>query len=100
MLDVPAVIRGKVGESKPSEEETFTVVVNADEALIVLAASVGSGQKLVMVNGGTKEEREVQVAHRGPVHAGMNMVVIEFMRPAREFWHVSSPPESWRTLRA
>jgi hypothetical protein len=98
-LEVPVVIRGKSEYQKPSEEETFTLVVNALGALILLAASVGLGQMSVMVNGETKEEREAQVAYRGPVHAGMNMVAIEFMRPAREFWHVSFPPESWRTLR-
>jgi hypothetical protein len=100
LLDLPVIIEGELGNHEHFQEETFTVVVNAHGAVIMLAATVGLGQNLVVVNLKTQEHLEGRVVQRGPEYGGMTKVAIEFMRPAPEFWHIPSLPESWKASRA
>jgi hypothetical protein len=98
LLDVPLVVRGESAENQPFREETYTLVVSAHGALVVLAAKVAVGQKLLVMNPRTWEEREGKVAFFGSTHAGLTKVAIEFSQPSPEFWPVGSPPHDWKTL--
>ncbi len=93
LLDVPLVIRGESPENKPFREETFTISVSATGALVVLAAAVVLGQRLVLVNLETRAEREGRVARLGSPYGGLAQVAVEFVDPAPEFWAVALPPE-------
>ena len=97
LIDVPLMISGKSADQKPFREETFTVTVSAHGALVMLAARVDLGQKLVLMNPSNWDEREGRVAYMGKVHAGLAQVAIEFARPSPEFWPISSPPANWKT---
>ncbi len=100
LLDVPLIVRGETPELQPFQEETFTIVVSAHGALLVLATKVAPGQKLLLMNPQTWDEREGRVAYSGSPYGGLAHVAIEFTRPAPEFWPVSSPPEDWKSPRA
>lgn len=95
LLDVPVVIRGESTEKCAFREETFTVTISAHGALVMLEASVSLGQKLLVMNSTNHEEREGRVAFKGPAHAGLAQVGVEFTQPAPEFWQLDSPPPSW-----
>jgi hypothetical protein len=95
ILDVPLVIRGEAADKKIFQEETFTLIVNAHGAQLMLETKVALGQRLVVVNPKNWDECEGKVAFVGPSFAGLARVGIEFTRPAPEFWSIDSPPADW-----
>lgn len=96
LMDFPVVICGQSGDQRTFREETFTVTVSAHGALLMLAANVSLGQKIVVINPSNSDEREGRIAYRGPIHAGLSQVAVEFNNPAPEFWPVSPPPPDWK----
>ena len=98
LLDVPLIVRGETADSHSFQEETFTVTVSAHGALLVLAARVALGQKLLLTKPKTWEEQEGRVAYLGPPYAGLSQVGIDFARPAPEFWPITTAPDDWKTL--
>jgi len=96
ILDVPLVIRGEAADRKIFQEETFTLIVNAHGAQLMLETKVTLGQRLVVLNPVNWDECEGRVAFVGPPYAGLARVGIEFTRPAPEFWSISSPPADWK----
>jgi hypothetical protein len=97
LMDVPIVIRGESPDRQSFQEETFTVTVSAHGALLMLATQVRLGQKLLLLNPANWDEREGRVAYRGPVHAGLAQVGIEFTQPSPDFWPIGSPPPDWKS---
>jgi hypothetical protein len=95
ILDVPLVICGEADGDRPFREETFTITVNAHGGLLVLEHRVALGQKIVLMNPKTWDEREATIASLGPPYAGLSTVGFQFAKPAPEFWAVSSPPPDW-----
>jgi hypothetical protein len=96
LMDLAVIIEGESQNQKPFREETFTVVVNAHGAVIMLAAIVDLGQDLIVVNSETREQLEGRVVERGAPYGGMTKVAIEFAHPAPEFWHIPAIPKSWK----
>ncbi len=94
LVDMPVVVRGH-SDSRAFQEETFTVTVSAHGALLMLEARVALGQKLIVMNPKNSDEREVRVAYKGAVHAGLAQVAVEFANPSPEFWQMDSPPQNW-----
>lgn len=95
-MDFPVVICGQSGDQRTFREETFTVTVSAHGALLMLAANVSLGQRIVLINPSNRDEREGRIAYRGPIHAGLSQVAVEFNNPAPEFWPVSPAPPDWK----
>ena len=96
LLDVPVVICGQSGDQQTFREETFTVTVSAHGALLMLAENVKLGQMITLINLSNSAQREGRVAYRGPTHAGLSQVAVEFSRPAPEFWPISPAPPDWK----
>ena len=80
LIDVPLVIRGESAEQKQFREETFTISVSAYGALIVLAAKVSLGQRLMLLNPETRAEREGRVARFGARYGGLAQVAAWSLR--------------------
>jgi hypothetical protein len=87
---VPLVIRGGSPGTKIFWEDTFTVDVSAHGALIILAAKVGIGQKLVLMNPANWQEEHVRVARLGTFDGTRTQVAVEFMHAVPNFW----PPDA------
>jgi hypothetical protein len=96
--DVPLVVSGETAGKKAFREDTFTLVVNAHGALVVLAAKVAMGQRVLVMNAKTLEQREGAVAYFSSPYAGLTNVGIEFAQPSPEFWPVGSPPDDWKLI--
>ena len=94
LLDVALMVRGESIEGKTFQEETFTISVSAHGALLVLAAKVAVGQRLVLMNLQTHTEKEGRVARFGSPYGGLAQVGVEFAGPAPEFWYDDYPASS------
>jgi PilZ domain len=95
LMTVSVRIRGTDAQSKPFEEETATLAINAHGALILMQARVTSGSKVFMQYNTTKQEQECHVVFLGPVRSGKAEVGLEFTVPCPTFWRVAFPPEDW-----
>jgi hypothetical protein len=96
LMDVPVVVCGESGDSQAFREETFTVTVSAHGALLMLAAKVALGQTIRVINPFNRDERECKIAYRGPIHAGLSQVAVEFSKPSPEFWPIDPAPADWK----
>lgn len=89
---VPLVVRGASAGNKTFWEDTFTVNISTHGALVVLAAKVGVGQKLVLMNPENWQEEDVRVARLGTFDGTRTQVGIEFMQAVPDFWPASATP--------
>jgi hypothetical protein len=95
LLDVPVAIWGESPDEQTFREETFTVTVSAHGALVMLAAKVLVGQRVVLRKLTDSIEIRGRIADVGMPHAGLTQVGIELDQPSPEFWPVSPPPTDW-----
>lgn len=94
-LKMPVWVYGCGPDSEPFLQETHTLNVSAHGALITLATAVELGQRLVITNLRTQEERLCRITYVGRTEKGRTEVGIEFINAATKFWHVAFPPEDW-----
>jgi hypothetical protein len=90
---VPVVVRGGSPEGRGFLEVAFAISISAHGALVVLAARVGVGQALVLMNPRNREERDVRVTRIGCFDGKATGVGIEFINPAPDFWQIGAPPQ-------
>lgn len=83
---VPVFVYGYTSE-EPFHQETNTLQVNANGGLLRLDADVQHGQKLLVMNRVTQEERECYVVSltKRPKHADLR-VGVAFAKSAPGFW--------------
>ena len=85
-LALPVVVRGVSLDTKPFQEEAFTLSVSAHGALVALTTTVTLGQALFLRNPQTQEEVGAWVTRFGPPRGGFAQVGIELVHPDVEFW--------------
>ncbi len=90
-LRVPVMVYGWARDQGTFHEGTAMLLVNAGGGLLPLAAKIGLGETILLVNKSTREEQACRVAYVGPEVAGESRVGIAFKRPAPSFWKVSRP---------
>ncbi len=85
------LVYGHASDDEPFYEETKTLQVNVNGALITMAMGVKRGQRLLLANGVTEKEQECYVVHLGPKHLNKKTdVAIEFTQPAPDFWRTET----------
>jgi hypothetical protein len=95
LLQIPIQVRAQFEGDEPITEETNTLVVNADGALIGLAMRVKPGQKVLLRNWSSAKEQECRVVHVRTKPIGKNEVGVAFPSPMPKFWGVAFPPPDW-----
>jgi hypothetical protein len=85
-LALPVIVRGVSLDTKPFQEETFTLSVSAHGALVALTTTVTLGQALFLRNPTTQEEVGAWVTRFGPPRGGLAQVGIELVEADAEFW--------------
>lgn len=93
-INMPVLVRGKSG-NQPFEEQAFTVSVNANGCMILLARPVTRAQQLSLVNPKTTEELPCTVVYLGRKMEGNTEVGVEFAEASPLFWRITFPPEDW-----
>lgn len=91
--NVTLVVCGLSAKNKGFQEETSTLSINDHGALVALATEVRLGQRLVVMNPQTWDERTGCVTRLGALEGGRTQVGIEFAELAPEFWPVGAPPK-------
>jgi hypothetical protein len=90
-LSIPVRVYGRTPENHPFREVTVAKMVNLNGGIVPIAPPLQSGQKVLLVNGYTNEEREARVVYVRGAGQGKNNVAIEFTKPCGDFWHVFTP---------
>lgn len=90
-LSIPVRVYGRTPEDHPFREATVTKAVNLHGGLLPLAPRVKRGQKVLLVNGYTDEEREARIVYVAGKGSGKKRVAIEFTDAKGDFWHVFTP---------
>jgi hypothetical protein len=85
-LALPLIVRGVSLDTKPFQEETFTLSVSAHGALVALTTTVTLGQALFLKNPNTQEEVGAWVTRFGPPRGGLAQVGVELVQADAEFW--------------
>jgi len=98
-LEVPVSVAGaRPIESKDKRElfteETITVLVFKDGAVIQLSAAVTVGQLLFLTEKKSKKEVVCQVVHKRSHRPTSCFVELEFTEPEENFWGVSFPAQA------
>jgi len=91
-VNVTLVICGSP-EDQRFQEETSTLSINDHGALVVLATEVTLGQRVLLMNPQTWNERAGRVTRLGAIDGGRTQVGIEFAEPAPGFWPLGAPPK-------
>jgi hypothetical protein len=95
VMRIAVRVSGQNNVGSRFEEETHTLVINTNGALILLSTPVSKGQALKLVNTGTNDATGCVVAHIGQ-HQGSRLEVgVGFSVPNPKFWHVVFPPPDW-----
>jgi hypothetical protein len=95
-VSVHVVILWREANNDLASEQTTTLMVNADGALISLRTTAGINQILTLRNSVTMEERSCRVVDLSSVDKlGMTSVGVKFIEPAPRFWHIAFPPLDW-----
>jgi hypothetical protein len=91
-LNIPVRVYGRTPDNLPFLDVTVTNAVNIHGGLLPLAPLVKCGQKLLLVNASTEEERECRVVTvRSPRGGKPKIVGVEFTKSSNgdgDFWHV------------
>src|SRR5580692_1266881 len=88
ILSFPVVVRAQFEGEDYSSEQSRTLVVNANGALIALASKVKPGQRLILKNLVSGNEEPCSVVHVGERNSEKAEVGVEFVAPAPRFWNI------------
>ncbi len=89
---IPVKVYGRTPRNRPFRDVTASMAVSLYGGLLDMKPRVKLGQKILIVNSFTEEERECRVVYVDSKHRGRRKVAVEFANAAGDFWHVYSTP--------
>ncbi|MGH9681932.1 MAG: hypothetical protein ACRD4Y_18455 [Candidatus Acidiferrales bacterium] len=92
---VPLSVSGKTDNMVPFEEESFTIAVNPEGALLLLRNKVTKGQCLTLSQANTGQRELCIIANVKTNPDGYTFASVVFPKRHPEFWHVTFPPNDW-----
>jgi hypothetical protein len=92
-LDISVYVYGHGPGTEPFHEETHTLNVNANGALLLLSVPVSAGQTLLLTNQLTQREQNCRVVFLGTKRSRTVEAGIAFPETNPDFWQTHSPPE-------
>src|ERR1700684_191541 len=90
-LTIPVRVYGRTPRNHPFRDVTATMAVSLYGGLLDMKPRVKLGQKILIVNSFTEEERECRVVYVDSKQRGRRKGAGEFSRADGDFWHVYSP---------
>jgi hypothetical protein len=85
-MRVPVFVYGRGASEEPFHEETTSLVVNANGALLALAHPVVPGETLLLTNPATRAEQSCRVIHLRATQSHESEVGVAFENPSADFW--------------
>lgn len=89
---IPVKVYGRTPRNHPFRDVTATMEVSLHGGLLDLKPRLKLGQKVLVVNTFTNEERECRVVYFDSKQRGRRKVAVEFANGDGDFWHVYTPP--------
>src|ERR1700686_5824215 len=89
---IPVKVYGRTPRNCPLRDITGMMGVSLCGGLLDMKPRVKLGQKILIVNSFTEEERECRVVFVDSTHRGRRKVAVEFANADGDFWHVYSAP--------
>ena len=89
---IPVKVYGRTPRNHPFRDVTATMAVSLYGGLLDMNPRVKLGQKILIVNSFTEEERECRVVYIDSKQRGRRKVAVECANVDGDFWHVYSPP--------
>ena len=89
---IPVKVYGRTPRNCPFRDVTATMAVSLYGGLLDMKPRVNLGQKILIVNSLTEEERECRVVFVDSTHRGRRKVAVELANADGDFWHVYSAP--------
>jgi hypothetical protein len=90
-LTIPVRVYGRSPRNHPFRTATATMTISKYGGLLDMKPRVKLGQRILIVNSFTEEERECRVVYVDSKQRGRRKVAVEFSRTEGDFWHVYSP---------
>ena len=91
-LTIPVKVYGRSPRNHPFRSATATMTISKYGGLLDMKPRVKLGQRILVVNSFTDEERECRVVYVEPKQRGRRKVAVEFSNAEGDFWHVYSAP--------
>jgi hypothetical protein len=95
---IPVKVYGHTPRNCPFRDVTATMAVSLYGGLLEMKPRVKLGQKILIVNSFTEEERECRVVFIDSKPGGRRQVAVEFAKAGGDFWHVYGPPVLLKTV--
>jgi hypothetical protein len=95
LIAVPISVVFSRPSQKPVTEKTYTLVVNAHGALLLLSMKLSAGDSITLTNPQTDEQQPARVVYLGPQQSDKQEIGIEFVKPSPLFWRIAFPPSDW-----
>lgn len=89
---IPVKVYGRSARNHPFRDITATMAVSLYGGLLEMKPRVKLGQKILVVNTFTQEERECRVVYVESKQRGRRKVAVEFASANGDFWHVYNEP--------
>jgi hypothetical protein len=93
LMRVPVHVAGVSAANAPFNEDTFTEMINAHGALILVSCTLAKGQKLTLENTRTGAALECVVVFVD--RRDLHRVGVSFVLACADFWQVTFPPADW-----
>ena len=93
---IPVKVYGRTPRNCPFRDVTATMTVSLYGGLLDMKPRVKLGQKILIVNSFTEEERECRVVFVDSTHRARRKVAVEFANADGDFWHVYSAPVAFK----
>jgi hypothetical protein len=90
-LSIPVKVYGRSPRNHPFRAVTATMTISRYGGLLDMKSRVKLGEKILIVNSFTQEERQCRVVYVEPKQPGRRKVAVEFSNADGDFWHVYSP---------
>jgi hypothetical protein len=89
---IPVKVYGRTPRNHPFRDVTATMAVSLYGGLLDMMPRIKLGQKILIVNSFTEEERECRVVYVDSKQRSRQKVAVEFANADGDFWHVYSSP--------
>jgi hypothetical protein len=90
-LRIPVVLSGRDESGAEFQEETFTLILLPQGAVIPMRRKMRAGDRMTLANPAGQKEAECDVFGVLPGPDGKMLVEVEFLEPQKSMWPVSFP---------